>query len=93
MAKKRVEAGDGLADLSPVLPVVDLPGPAVEPQPEPGLKQLPPIKYRVELNCPTPLAHKVLEIEARSEAEAREEFCRRNGISDSIHKWTITRIA
>lgn len=49
--------------------------------------------WRVGLRCPTPLAHPVLEIEAPTEAAARAEFCRRNGISDSIHPWEVVRVA
>ena len=49
--------------------------------------------YRVGLVCPTALAHPSLEIEAVTEAEAKDEFCRRNGISDSVHAWTIVRLA
>lgn len=49
--------------------------------------------YRVSLACKTPLAHASLEIEAQSEEEAKKEFCRQNGISDSIHPWSVVRIA
>lgn len=49
-------------------------------------------RYRVELNCPTPLSEKVMEVEAHNEAEAKAIYCRANGISDSIHSWKITRI-
>lgn len=52
-----------------------------------------PGRYRVTLHCPTPLAHKTLEVDAADEADARKQFCMRNGISDSSHPWDIQRIA
>lgn len=48
--------------------------------------------YRVTLNCPTPLAHKTLEVEAESEEEARKAYCRANAISGSVHVWDVVRI-
>jgi len=51
-----------------------------------------PGRYRVTLHCPTPLAHKTLEVDAADEADARKQFCARNGISDSSHPWDIQRI-
>ena len=58
------------------------------------LAQVPvPGKYRVELNCPTPLAHPVMEVDAASEGHARKLFCEANGIDDSVHPWKVTRVA
>ena len=51
-----------------------------------------PGRYRVTLHCPTPLAHKTLEVDAADEVDARKQFCTRNGISDSSHPWDIQRI-
>ena len=60
-----------------------------------GTRKVAPGKllFSVALNCPTALAHPTLEIEALTEAEAKAEFCKLNGISDSVHAWTITRLA
>lgn len=52
-----------------------------------------PPRWRVALRCPTPLAHASLEVEAISEAEAKAKFCQANGISDSVHDWTIERLS
>ena len=48
--------------------------------------------WRVRLVCPTPLHFPVLEIHAADSHQAKMEFCRQNGISDSIHKWDIERV-
>jgi hypothetical protein len=45
----------------------------------------PPARFRVTLNCPTPVAHPELEVEADDEAAAWKEFCAANGISGSEH--------
>lgn len=50
-------------------------------------------RYKVALVCPTPLLHKELVVEADTEDQARSEFCKANGISGSIHPWTITRVS
>lgn len=62
-----------------------------EGEPEPAVPEG-PARWRVGLVCPTPLAFPSLEVEARNETEARAEFCKRNGISGSVHSWTIERI-
>lgn len=51
-----------------------------------------PVRYRVSLSCPTPLAHQTLTVEARSDAEARAAFNAANGISGSDHTYTVTRV-
>jgi hypothetical protein len=48
-----------------------------------------PTRYRVTLACPTPLLHRTLEVEAPGEEQAKLAFCKANGISDSVHPWTI----
>ena len=76
------------------------------PKAEPGLKELPPqavegqeeaavrsATWRVSLHCPTPLAHPTLDVTATNEEEAKAEFCRRNGISGSVHNWTVERLS
>ena len=50
-----------------------------------------PVRYRVVLVCPTPLMHAMMVVEAKSEDEAKKKFMEANGISDSVHHWTITR--
>lgn len=57
----------------------------------PVLAELP--RWRVALNCPTPLTHKELVVEGRTEEEAKQAFCAANGISDSIHPWTVERLS
>lgn len=49
-------------------------------------------RYRVTLNCPTPLAHRTLDIEADNEQEAWGLFMVANGIRDSRHERTIEKI-
>lgn len=49
-------------------------------------------RYRVELNCPTPILHRSLEVEAAGEDAAKAEFCKANNISGSNHPWKITRL-
>lgn len=49
-------------------------------------------KYRVQLNCPTPIEFRVLEVEANDEAEAWLKYCEANGISDSVHERSIELI-
>jgi hypothetical protein len=48
--------------------------------------------WEVSLNCPTPLAFKVLRVHAAAPDQAKMEFCRVNGISDSRHDWKINRV-
>ena len=49
-------------------------------------------RYRVALQCPTPIPHPVLEVEADDDDEAWQKFCAANGISDSEHKRTILKM-
>ena len=62
-------------------------------QEQPAAQAPAPCRYRVELNCPTPLAHPILEVEAADEAGAKLAFCEANGICDSTHPWKVTRVA
>lgn len=48
--------------------------------------------WRVTLACPTPLTYQTLEVRAADAHQAKMEYCRRNGISDSRHTWRIDRI-
>lgn len=50
-------------------------------------------KYRVALNCPTPLAHRELDIEADNEEDAKKKFCEANTISGSDHTWRVEKVA
>ena len=50
-------------------------------------------QYRVRLNCPTPLAHRELTVEARNKTEAQAKFMAANGISGSSHNWTVEEVA
>jgi hypothetical protein len=68
-------------------------GAQAQPEAPVAQQELTPCRYRVELICPTPLAHRVLEIEAADEGQARAKFCEANGICDSVHQWKITRVA
>ena len=49
-------------------------------------------KYRVLLNCPTPLRDKSLVVEAEGEGEATTLFLQHNGISGSDHPITVTEV-
>ena len=48
--------------------------------------------WLVTLNCPTPLAKRSLQVEAATEEEAKEAFCRENGISGSVHAFEVKRV-
>lgn len=66
--------------------------PVLDPvhRPDPGSG---PGRYRVSLDCPTPLAHASLEVEAATPEEARALFDQSNGISGSEHAYTVTKVA
>lgn len=49
--------------------------------------------WRVSLDCPTPIEHRTLDVEAGSQDEAKAKFCKANGISDSEHQFSYARIA
>ena len=49
-------------------------------------------RFRVTLNCPTPVAHPELDVEADDAAAAWNQFCAANGISDSEHPRTIVAL-
>jgi hypothetical protein len=51
-----------------------------------------PTRFRVTLQCPTPIASAELEVDAADEAAAWRAFCAANGISDSEHPRTIVRV-
>lgn len=65
----------------------DLIVPASQPEPKKAGKP----RWIVELGCPTPLRSKRLVVEADTETEAKEAYCRHNGISGSSHDWSIRR--
>ena len=85
-----IDAPDAAVDV-PAGAVAEAPGADVEPavEREPEAPASP--RYRVSLACPTPLAFPSLEVEARNEQEARALFCKANGISDSVHNWSVVR--
>ena len=49
-------------------------------------------RFRVTLNCPTPIAFPELDVDAVDEIEAWEKFCAANGISHSDHPRTIVKV-
>ncbi len=49
-------------------------------------------RYRVNLNCPTPLRDPTFVVEAASEDEAKAKFERHNGICGSVHPYTVTEV-
>lgn len=74
---KHSEGGTAVAGQAPTIANV------LRNDPPPGAK--PPRAFRVSLMAPTPLAENDVEIEAASPDEAWREFCKLNGISDSVH--------
>jgi len=46
-------------------------------------------RFRVTLQCPTPVASPELDVDALDEADAWNKFCAANGISGSDHPRTI----
>lgn len=74
--------------------VPSVPEAAAKKAGRPARAPLPPgvSRWSVRLNCPTPLAHAELEVEAATEEEAKRKFCDANGISGSGHMWQLTRI-
>lgn len=50
-------------------------------------------RWRVGLNCPTPIEHRTLVVEAGTQDEAKQKFCDANGISDSEHEFSYERVA
>ncbi len=51
-----------------------------------------PRRYRVSLNCPTPLRDKTLDVEAAHEGEARLKFDEHNGICGSVHPYSVMEV-
>ena len=96
MAKKQQAEFEIYDDSGAVVESSARPAAAVATAPAPAGPRIAtagPGRYRVTLHCPTPLAHRTLEIEhAENEDDARKQFCARNGISESGHPWDIERI-
>jgi hypothetical protein len=76
------QTGGGTATMEPEITNV------VTPDPAPGAKV--PRYHTVHLACPTPLTINPMKVETSDPSEAWREFCKANGISDSIHEKTIT---
>jgi hypothetical protein len=49
-------------------------------------------KFKVSLNCPTPLAFRELVVSAPNEHQAMEQFLAANGISHSEHAFNVERV-
>ncbi len=49
--------------------------------------------WRVSLNCPTPLAHRTLDVEAKDADDAKEKYHKANGLSGSEWVYSIEQIA
>lgn len=60
---------------------------ASEVQAGPASAALP--RFKVTLNCPTPLTHKTLVVASATAEEARQAFMAANGISGSGCEWII----
>ena len=67
------------------------PSAAAVETPEPTAKEAPAVssRFRVRLNCPTPLVHKDVVLNAATPEDAKQAFMRLNGISGSGHEWTV----
>ncbi len=76
---KKPAAGDGA--------IVHTPATASTTAPAAGSR-----RYRVNLNCPTPLRDPTLVVEAFTEDEAKAKFERHNGICGSVHPYTVTEV-
>lgn len=83
-----LEAREEVRKPGRVAPLPTEPLPAPGPSPADAM----PGKYRCALNCPTPLAHRELVVEASTEQEAWEKFEAANGICGSRHDRTIIRV-
>lgn len=63
-----------------------------------GLVDAPPAeaarpRWRVTLACPTKIPHPSLDVEGGNPDEAKAAFLAANGITASIHPFTVTRLA
>ncbi len=76
----KVKTRPGLLDEAPAEEMVEAQGP--EPMP----------RWKVSLGCPTLIPFPTLEVEGHNEDEARAAFCKANGISASVHPWTVVRV-
>lgn len=56
-----------------------------------AVKAAPLPRFKVRLNCPTPLVHKELVVEAATDEAAWKAFCAANGISGSDAERTIEK--
>ena len=54
---------------------------------EPNVK-----RFRVALDCPTPLAFRWAVVEADDSEQAKQKFLDPNGISDSVHPFEINEM-
>lgn len=54
--------------------------------------ELPKRRWRVTLNCPTPLQFPSLEVEAGTDEDAKAAFCKANNISGSAHDWQVEEV-
>lgn len=53
----------------------------------------PPRKFRVSLNCPTPLRENPYAVEAGDAEEAKRLFNEHNGICGSVHAYSVSEVA
>ncbi len=80
-----IEGRATLPDTGGAVATLEAP-PAVAEEPPPMLR------WSVTLNCPTPLAHKTLEVDAPDEHAAKLAYYQANGICDSHHGWDIKKL-
>ena len=74
----------------PVSPQSGARVPALEPSAPPvDVLERQPRRYRVTVDCPTPLAANPLLVEAETEQEAWRQFCLANGIAGTDRPVTI----
>lgn len=50
-------------------------------------------KFRVSLNCPTPLKAKSLDVVADDAEGAKRAFDEHNGICGSVHAYSVSEVA
>lgn len=56
------------------------------------IDSMPKNRYRVGLDCPTPVARNPLEVEALDPEQAKQRFLAENRLSDSEWEFTVERI-
>lgn len=64
--------------------VLDAPPALAQAEPPPALR------WRVSLDCPTPIKHRTLVLLAPDAVTAKAMFCAANNIGGSAHDWHIT---